>query len=517
MPSWRQRYTVARWDRAWHNRLAGIIADLPFRTQAERIGIRRALAADPVAFAVLYLSHHLKDADGNVTFSEVHYEWARIAESWRGVSEPHESRHAFIAPRETGKSTWWFLVLPLWAAANRVRRFAVAFAHADSQATGHLATFKRELDTNVLLRADFPDLCEPARKQTGTTLADRQGMLHTTSGFVFAARGVDTASLGLKVGEVRPDLLIFDDIEPDEARYSPDLAEKRLGTITDALLPLNIRAAVVMVGTVTMPGSIMHQLVRSISTPDEEELKWIKDEKITAHHHLPILTNSDGSERSMWPEKWPLEWLLSIRHTRSFAKNYLNDPMGRDGDYWTSDDFSYGTLGVEATRWVLQLDPAVTTKGTSDYTGWAVVAYRPSMNRSKPVAEVVAAGKVRMTGETLRSWVLSMLIRYERVKAVRVEVNQGGELWYTVLHSLPVKLLVHTSNESKEVRFAYALDLYQRGHVLHRERLRELEEQMVSFPKAPYDDIADAAVCGVLFFLNNIPRVQTHAESTSYV
>jgi hypothetical protein len=512
---------MSRYDAGWHKRLRRILADLPFRSQTERIGIRRALASDPVAFAIIYLAHHLKDSNGNVTFSEVHYQWARIAESWRGVNEPQESRHAFIAPRETGKSTWWFLILPLWAAANEVRRFAVAFAHADNQATGHLATFKRELETNALLRADFPELCEPARKpSSGSTLADRQGMLHTQSGFVFAARGVDTASLGLKVGEIRPDLLIFDDIEPDEARYSKDLAEKRKGTITDALLPLNIRAAVVMVGTVTMPGSIMHQMVRVFQGSDDPELKWILDEKIVPHHHRPILANEDGTERSMWPEKWSLEWLLSMRHTRSFKKNYENDPMGRDGDYWTADDFRYETVGIEATRWILQLDPAVTTKDKSDYTGWAVVAYRPPSphDRSrKPIAEVVAAGKVRLAGEALRAWVLVKLAEYERIKAVRVEVNQGGELWYTVLHDLPVKLIVHTSSESKEVRFAYALDLYHRGHVIHTATHRELEEQMVSFPKAPYDDIADAAVCAVLFFLADLPRVQTTATSRSYV
>lgn len=517
---------MSRWDGEWHRRLRSIIADLPFRTQAERIAIRRSLASDPVAFAILYLSHHLRDPQGRITFSEVHYEWARIAESWRpGEDEPQGNRHAFIAPRETGKSTWWFLILPLWAAANRRRRFAVAFAHADSQATAHLASFKRELDTNALLRADFPDLCEPARKpSSGSTLADRQGMLHTSDGFVFAARGVDTASLGLKVGEVRPDLLVFDDVEPDEANYSPALAKKRLGTITDALFPLNVRAAVVMVGTVTMPDSIMHQLVKSAN--GVETADWIKDEKIVAHHHVPILMNDDGTERSMWPEKWSLAWLCSFRHTRSYAKNYLNDPMGRDGDYWTLDDFTYASMGPFATRWILQLDPAVTTKGTSDYTGWAVVAYRPGghaldglhpIPEGKPMAEVVAAGKVRLTGEALRSFVLKTLAQYERIKAVRVEVNQGGDLWYTVLHDLPVRLLVHTASESKEVRFAYALDLYHRGHVFHREKLREAEEQMVSFPQAPYDDIADAVASGVLFFLKDVPAIPTHAETSSYV
>jgi hypothetical protein len=514
---------MARWDNAWHWRLRSIITDLPFRTQAERIAIRRELAKDPVAFAVLYLSHHLRDDTGRVTFSEAHYEWARVAEGWRAPLEPQENRHAFIAPRETGKSTWWFLVLPLWGAANEVVRFAVAFANADAQATGHLSTFKRELDTNALLRADYPDLCTPARKPTsGATLADRQGMLHTKSGFVFAAKGVDTATLGLKVGEQRPDLLIFDDVEPHEEKYSADLAKKRLSTITSALLPLNVRARVVMVGTVTMPDSLMHQLVKSAD--DGEVAEWIRDEKIQAHHHLPILTDDEGNERSLWPEKWPLEWLQSFRHTRSYAKNYLNDPMGLDGDYWRMGDFRYGALtDPMPTRFLLQLDPAITTKGTSDYTGWAIVAFRPaqyektlrgSAMKVPPMCEVVDSGQVKLSGEALRAWVLGKLAQQGNIRAVRVEVNQGGDLWYTVLHDLPVELLVFTSSESKEVRFAYALDFYHRGLVVHRQAMRRLEEQMVSFPKAPYDDIADAAVCGILFFMRGVaplPATQSHS------
>jgi len=515
---------MARWDTSWHERLRTILVDLPFRTAAERVAIRKQLARDPVAFAIIYLSPHLKDHKGRVTFSEVHYEWARIAEGWRAPMEPQSNRHAFIAPRETGKSTWWFLILPLWAAANEIVHFAVAFAHADSQATGHLATFKRELETNALLRADFPELCEPARKpSSGTTLADRQGMLHTSQGFVFAARGVDSASLGLKVGEVRPDLLILDDVEPDEANYSTQatshnkrsLAEKRLGTITDAIFPLNVRARVVMVGTVTMPDSIMHQLVKAAN--GVETAAWITDERIVAHHHVPILYDNEGEARSVWPEKWSIKWLLSFAHTRSFAKNYLNDPMGRDGDYWTSDDFVYDTLGTNATRWILQLDPAVTTKGTSDFTGWAVVAFKPATDGKRPMTEVIAAGQVKLLGEELRSFVLRLITQYEKIRAVRVEVNQGGELWYTVLHDMPVKLLVHTSNESKEVRFAYALDLYQRKLVLHREKMRKLEEQMIGFPKAPFDDVADAAVCGILYFMR-VPEVaKSAARSESYV
>jgi phage terminase large subunit-like protein len=483
--------------------------------------VRRKLSEDPVAFALIYLRRHLKDRQGNVSFAEVHYEWAELGLSWRTQeTEPHSNRHAFIAPRETGKSTWWFLILPMWAAAHGYRRFAVAFADTAAQAQTHLGTFKREMETNALLGADFPDLTEPARKRSGHALADRAGMIHQKSGFVLAARGMDSATLGLKVEEVRPDLLIFDDVEPDEKSYSLDIMKKRLGTVTDSAFPLNIYASVVMVGTVTMPGSMTHQVVKKAQGIERGEMEeadgsmWLWDESIHCHWHQPILTNDDGTERSAWPQKWPLEWLLSVRHTRSFAKNYLNDPLARDGLYWTREDFTYGSLGPVATRWILSLDPAVTTKGTSDWTGWAIVGHDPIGRR----VEVKASGQVKLAGENLRRFVLEKLAEHPRVKAVRIEVNQGGDLWRTVLHSLPVQLLVFTSNEAKETRFAWALDYYQAagGRVLHTVQHRSCEEQMVAFPNAPHDDIADAVVNGVLYFMRTGDR-NLDARTSSYV
>jgi phage terminase large subunit-like protein len=53
--------------------------------------------------------------------------------------------------------------------------------------------------------------------------------------------------------------------------------------------------------------------------------------------------------------------------------------------------------------------------------------------------------------------------------------------------------------------------------VLHRERIRAAEEEMVAFPRAPYDDVADAVVSGVLFFLRGVPLVQPTESTESYV
>jgi hypothetical protein len=523
---------MSRWDGAWHRRLMRLVVDLPFRPAEEQSAIRRRLAQDPVAFARLYLAHHLKNkTDGSVTFSEVHYAWAEQALTWADgpPTEPQQGRHAFIAPRECGKSTWWFLIIPLWAAANGHVRFAAAFAHSASQAELHLKTLKTELDTNALLQLDYPDLCQPKRRpSSGTTVSDNAGMLIQGSGFIFAARGIDSATLGMKVGDQRPDLLILDDVEPDEASYSPALATKRLGTITDAIFPLNVYARVAMVGTVTMPGSIMHQLVKAAAglPPTDPDNNWVAEQEIRAHHAQAIVRDDAGAERSVWPEKWPLEFLNKIRHTRMYAKNYANDPMSRDSVYWRKEDFRYSSL-TRRTRTMLVVDPAVTQRKTSDFTGLVVVSWEPPAGgrptkRDPGMCEIEEAVGVRLTGAPLRVFLAEKFLpRFPHLRYILVETNQGGDLWAGpggVLTGLGVKVGTHWSKDSKEVRFARELDHWQRGRVVQTRQIPILEEQAIGFPNAAYDDVIDAGVAGVHYFLTRpFTVVRTSQKAESYV
>lgn len=478
---------------------------------------------DPAVFALIYLSRHLVDpTTGRVTLADVHADWAKSAKRWMTrAAEPMADRHAEVAPREMGKSTWWFLLLPMWAAAHGHCGFAAAFADTDTQAQTHLASFKAELDTNALLRHDFPDLVAPKTRGRGTVEADRVSLYHARSGFVFAAAGVDSSNLGMKVGDRRPDLIILDDIEPHEARYSATMAAKRLATITDAILPLNVYAHVILVGTVTMQGSIVHQIVQRSRGERHEGNDWVDEQRITARHTLPIVTDADGKRASVWPAKWPLDFLESIEHTRQYAKNYANDPLGADGDYWTLDDIPHGELGG-VTRILVEVDPAVTTKATSDYTGIAVVGWapppldqagKPTQGRGRCI--VLEARQVKKNGAALRLDVLDTVARHN-AGLVRVETNQGGDLWGTIFWGMPVKVKAVHSSAPKEVRAAEALDHYQRGRVIHSASadLRDAEGQMVAFPYAPNDDLVDAVGSGVRYFLSRRER-RTEVGGTS--
>jgi predicted phage terminase large subunit-like protein len=481
---------------------------------------RRVTRDDPLAFALLYMRHHLRNerAGSPVTLSEVHLAWVDAAAAWLEPSaEPYAYRRAEVAPRETGKSTWWFLVLPAWAAAHGHARFAAAFADTGTQAETHLASFKSELDNNALLREDYPDLCAPKTRGRGTVEADRVSLYHARSGFVFAAAGMDSSNLGLKVGNRRPDLIILDDIEPHEARYSSALAAKRLDTLRSAILPLNIYARVIFVGTVTMQGSIVHQLVEAARRP-EVAAEWVKEERIAARHFPAIMANDDGSRRSAWPEKWSLSFLESIEHTRTYAKNYANDPLGADGDYWAPADFVREEL-PGTTRRLLSVDPAITTRASSDFTGLAVVGWRPAPAGSKGPGRcrVEAAHEVKLSPDALRERVLALIEQHD-VGLVLVEVNQGGDLWPRILWGLPVPIKTVHQSVKKEVRAASVLTHYQRGRVLHAPGLARLEGQLVAFPNAPHDDMVDAVGSGVAYFLDRKPRTSgISVEQGAYV
>lgn len=488
-------------------------------TNAERSTYRRRVTEnDPLLFALLYLRKHLTDKTTNTrSLSRVHVEWAESAKTWATpVTKPASSRTAEVAPREMGKSTWWFLLLPMWAAAHRHVNFTAAFADTEQQAQTHLASFKRELENNALLRADYPDLVAPKTRGRGTVEADRVSLYHARSGFVFAAAGMDSSNLGMKVGDQRPDLIILDDIEPHEARYSAALAKKRLATLREAILPLNIYARVILVGTVTMVGSIVHQVVKHSRGEVDDENAWVAEERITARHYPAIITKNSGKRASIWPAKWPLAFLESIEGTRQYAKNYANDPLGADGDYWTLEDFVRAPL-ENITHVLIEVDPAVTTKKSSDFTGIAVLGY--SALTKKVV--VLEARQVKKGPDDVRIDVINTINRWN-AGLVRVETNQGGELWAKILWGLPVKLKLMSNSLPKEVRAADALVHYQRGRVLHDPdaKLADLEGQMVAFPNAPHDDMVDAVGNGVRYFLsrgNAKPGSKVGGSSQSYV
>jgi len=477
---------------------------------------RRAITKDnPLLFALIYLSHHLKaDAtDNKITFSEFHNDLYEYALEWtKPLGNMKEHRDAFIAPRESAKSSMLFLILPMWAAAHGHVRFIAAFADSATQAENHLASFKRELDINEMLREDYPELCTPAKmSRVGTQLAHNRSQIHQANGFVFMARGIDSSILGTKVGVLRPEVIILDDCESGEASYSIMQAKNRLITIQDDVFYLNPFARVIMVGTVTMGGSIMDQLVKHSEGQHVTDGNcWICEENIRVNYYPGIITSEDGEQRSLWPDKWSIETLIKMQGTRSFAKNFMNKPMDTDGIYWTPELIKIKSKDSYKNT-IISIDPAVTNTSKSDWTGIGVIS------RTDNELYVRHATHVKLSPQELRATIMRLLEAYTDVTAILIETNQGGNLWNEVFGGLGVKIRTVHQKNSKETRASKALMYYEKGKVFHTEHFTVLEEEYFTFPSSAYDDTLDCVVSGLLFFIENNTKSQRVATSRSYV
>lgn len=463
--------------------LQRILPRLPEGWEKSRVGRVAATRDDPALFAAVYLTKHLRGPETGdaVSYGECHADWYDAMAEWmQPASEPRAWRHVYVAPRSSAKTTHWFLFAPLWALAHGHASFVAAFADSAAQAEQHLATFRAELLTNQLLREDYPDLV------TSTGKFDNRQMYQAASGAVFAARGIDASSLGMKMGERRPDVLVFDDVEPGGGTYSAYQAEQRRKTLTETVLPLNEFARVVWVGTVTMPDSLVHQALQGA--------EWVDEENFTVHHHRPF--NADGE--SIWPERWATAYLRSIQHQRSYALNFDNEPLAEDGDYWTPADIEHTAPDLDAPRWLLSIDPAVTDKKTSDNSALAVLSQSASGH-----VQVRGVRAVKATGRGLRATVEAMLAQYPAIRVALVEVNQGGDLWHDVFRGLPVKVRTTWSGEPKPVRAARLLEDYQTHRVSHADGWddKAAVQELCAFPQAPHDDIVDAIGAGARYFL----------------
>lgn len=456
-------------------------------------GRRQMCRLDPLLFAVLYLSHHLAsdETGGQISISQFHIDLCRSARQWtRKDLAPAQVRDAWVAPRGSGKSTWAFLILPLWALAYRHRKYIAAYANTATQAEAHLRSLKHELDNNADLRKDFPKLCTPRRRPNGMVVADRADVYIAESGVAFTAKGVDSSTLGAKIGEQRPDEIILDDIEPDASNYSEREKEKRLATVRNALMPMNLNAVLWFVGTTTMDGSIIHDLVRQATDPDAPA--WPRDEHVTVHYYHAIVDLPDGSRASLWPARWSIDYLLSIEGTDSFSLNFANQPTG-NGGWWQPGDIRYDSRAAYA-RVVMVIDGAVTAKATSDETGVAIVGLDLAERRLY-VREAIG---LRLTGEPRRARIIDLIVDYD-VDYVLVEANQGGDLWYTELNNLPVRMTTFVQREPKPVRIKRLLAAYQRrgGRIAHERPLPALEKQQRAYPNVLHEDVLDATAAAV--------------------
>lgn len=209
---------------------------------------------------------------------------------------------ALAMPRGSGKSTMCKRAI-LWALLYGYRRYVVIVADNISLAENILSSVKKEIENNVLLLDDFPEVCYPIRKLehivirtrsqtcngalTNITWGNDKIVLPTieqsqASEGVCEAFGILSGIRGLtyansKGEEIRPDFVLIDDPQNDESAFSKEQTQKRIDIINGAILGLagmDKNIAGVCTCTVIAKDDVAERLLDNEVSPEWEGSKF---------------------------------------------------------------------------------------------------------------------------------------------------------------------------------------------------------------------------------------------------
>jgi len=157
--------------------------------------------------------------------------------------------HGEYWPRGGGKSSSAEL------AATRLgcrlkRRFVLYVSATQGQANKHVQAIATNFEALGF---------ERAVGKYGNSKGWKVDLLRVSNGFNVLALGLDAAARGVKLDNVRPDLIILDDV--DERHDSPAVVQKKIATITESILPAgSTDCAILFIQNLIHKGSIACQL-----------------------------------------------------------------------------------------------------------------------------------------------------------------------------------------------------------------------------------------------------------------
>jgi ADP-ribose pyrophosphatase YjhB (NUDIX family) len=227
------------------------------------------------------------------------------------------------------------------------------------------------------------------------------------------------------------------------------------------------------------PPSKKHWTYRVFIEHMDPEAKTALDGSRYAH----IIMNPDDNAENISADYLETLASLPLRKRLRFLEGKFSDDA--EGALW-NDDLINGTritrnrdgsLPVTLKRIVVALDPAVTSKDTSDDTG-IVVAGVGYDNHLYVLEDATDTYKPL-------DWAKKAVSLYHQYKADRIvaEVNNGGELVETVLRNVDSRVSysdVHATRD-KLTRAEPVAALYEQGKAHHVDQLLDLELEMTSW------------------------------------
>ena len=503
--------------------LAAMAADLRRTIEAEvegfdasppAVAARRHKVADPVHgyeyFVQNYFPHYVRSSHK----SQLHeYLFKTLPAMLRRKDNALE---ATAAPRGEAKSTMVTQLFSLWAIVTGQKHYIVIVMDSIDQAYPMLEAIKAELEFNPRLKTDFPEACGQGRVwQSGTAV--------TANDVKIQVAGSGKKLRGLRHGPYRPDLVVLDDIENDEAVRNPEQRDKLEGWLKKTVLHLGgvgQKFDVVYIGTILHYDSVLNRTLNNPmwhSARFKAMLKWPDNMALWDEWETILRNNGKAGEamaqafyeanetemtagaQTSWAARGVLD-LMKIRARdghAAFDSELQNDPVsGEDAVFaniLNNCFYKPSEIPPDAVRFGA-LDPSLGKAGASRDPSAILVG---AFDRKTGILYVEVAQIKKRLPDLIIEDVIALQAKH-KCKVWAVETVQFQEFLKTELvkrsaaRGIPVPARAVKPITDKLLRIESLQPHIANGLIKFDANHTALLDQLRHFPKAAHDDGPDA-------------------------
>jgi len=432
------------------------------------------------------------------------------------LRNPNNALEADAAPRGEAKSTMVTQLFSLWCIVTGQKHYIVIVMDSIDQAYPMLEAIKAELEFNPRLKTDFPEACGQGRVwQSGTAV--------TANDVKIQVAGSGKKLRGLRHGPYRPDLVVLDDIENDEAVRNPDMRDKLEGWLKKTVLHLGgvgQKFDVVYIGTILHYDSVLNRTLNNPmwhSARFKAMLKWPDNMALWDEWETILRNNGKAGEamaqafyeaneaemtagaQTSWAARGVLD-LMKIRARdghAAFDSELQNDPVsGEDAVFAHILDkcfYKPSEIPPDAVRFGA-LDPSLGKAGASRDPSAILVG---AFDRKTGILYVEVAQIKKRLPDLIIEDVIALQAKH-KCKVWAVETVQFQEFLKTELvkrsaaRGIPVPARAVKPITDKLLRIESLQPHIANGLIKFDANHTALLDQLRHFPKAAHDDGPDA-------------------------
>ena len=379
----------------------------------------------------------------------------------------------------------------------------------EAQSVFFLGDLKRELSDNEHIKDLFGKITFIKDAET-----DFIGMFEDGTRFRVLAKGAEQKLRGIKWDSKRPNLIVIDDLEEDEAVVNKDRREKMKSWFYGALIPCrSSNGKIRYVGTILHMDSLLENLMpKEYDTKNTKKtgLKTWSEKKNPAWLAVKYKAHNSDYTEILWPSRYPKNYWLQKREEYQsqgimdvYSREFLNYPIDEGNAFFKKGDFipiSEDTLHKieeksDRFNFYIAGDLAITTNETSDFSVFVVAAVD-----STGLLYIVDVIRERLNSLELVEVIFALQERYKpeifTLEAGVIEKSLGPIINQEMLKRnsyINLNPMVPTKDKLARARSINAR--MKAGSVrFHKDAdwFPEYEQELLRFPRDVHDDQVDA-------------------------